>query len=493
MGNNVSRLPMRARQMAKPAQQMSVPTQPGLMGSPVQQDGWVWDGERWVCDPCDGFPQPPCPNPGWPTPCPPWFGPPAGQAPWYPGANGGVSFSSTAPVNPIRGNFWWNGVVLSMFDGAAWVVIGPTAGAGGPATGPTPPASPVNGMLWFDGQALFVWDGVAWVPVEQTQSTVSPTAPTNPSPGDTWFDGTTQHIWNGTQWVVIGQAGTSGSPSGARSIAPVLIPWSANIIPDFSQFINAYINVTGNFILGSPINVTPGQTGIIKLNQDVVGGHTWLVSPGWYFLGGTGAPVLSTGANAKDLLHYYVGEQNVVYGELHVDFMSNSGPTAPPVVTKTPFGNMTLNGGLAASFDGVTMKTGAASSRASTTQSSGTFSGYVGENYTTAQRCLSATYWIPTDEAAGGGNFGSSTLYTVVVNLRGLVGSTPPASATAGTLLASVSLGSPTGSGGSKSLVPSDQTTAYNYLWVEVALTYTGGTSTELDVFCAQLQLDVHT
>lgn len=105
---------------------------------PQSQD-WVWDGAQW-CPPCDGRPMPPpcppapwpCPPSGHPTPCPPWFPPPAGQAPWYPGANGGVSFSATPPQNPIRGNLWWDGTVLHLFDGAAWVDIGPqVAGSSG--------------------------------------------------------------------------------------------------------------------------------------------------------------------------------------------------------------------------------------------------------------------------------------------------------------------------------------------------------------------------
>lgn len=104
---------------------------------PSQQD-WLWDGANWVwCGPppCPQPPMPPacpppfpCPPAGFPTPCPPWFPPPAAQAPWYPGANAGVSFSATEPVNPIRGNFWWDGTTLHMFDGAAWVTIGPATG-----------------------------------------------------------------------------------------------------------------------------------------------------------------------------------------------------------------------------------------------------------------------------------------------------------------------------------------------------------------------------
>lgn len=96
---------------------------------PSQQD-WMWDGANWVwcgCppSPCPPMPSPPpCPPSGFPTPCPPWFPPPAAQAPWYPGANGGVSFSATPPVNPVRGHFWWDGTTLHLFDGAAWVDVG---------------------------------------------------------------------------------------------------------------------------------------------------------------------------------------------------------------------------------------------------------------------------------------------------------------------------------------------------------------------------------
>jgi hypothetical protein len=100
------------------------------MAAPQQQGGWVWDGSNWVCDPDCGAPPSsgfPCPPSSFPPPgCPPWFPPPQGQPPWYPGANAGVSFSATAPPNPIRGNFWWDGKTLWMFDGAMWVAVGGT-------------------------------------------------------------------------------------------------------------------------------------------------------------------------------------------------------------------------------------------------------------------------------------------------------------------------------------------------------------------------------
>lgn len=105
------------RRMSVALQPRAVPAAQQMV--PSQQD-WVWDGAQWTCG-CDQPPVPP-PCPPYPPPgCPPWFNSPPGQAPWYPGANGGVSFSQVAPVNPVRGHFWWDGHVLWLFDGVLWV------------------------------------------------------------------------------------------------------------------------------------------------------------------------------------------------------------------------------------------------------------------------------------------------------------------------------------------------------------------------------------
>jgi hypothetical protein len=177
--------PPRGRQMTAPQQQMT----------PAQQ-GWWWNGSNWVCDPCDDFTPP--------FPCPPFPGfPPAydpASSPWYPGANAGVSFGTTAPSFPIRGNFWWDGIRLWMFDGAAWVDIvksantggssgsGSTGGSGNVIIGVNPPGNPVIGEEWWNGSQLYVWDGSTWKvvgpgalsgPVPTTTQTFSIGAPTN--------------------------------------------------------------------------------------------------------------------------------------------------------------------------------------------------------------------------------------------------------------------------------------------------------------------------
>lgn len=230
MGNNL----IRPQQWSPPAEG-------------TRDGNWMWDGTRWVCAP-DCFP------PGPPQPCPPgpppFYPPPQGQPPWYPGANGGVSFGTTPPPNPIRGAFWWDGLSLWLFDGAAWTAIGGQAAMSGSATvatgssppsapqpgqlwfdgnallvwtgtmwevvggntstGSTAPSNPVPGQMWFNGAVLYVWDGNAWVPTSQTKSYIQPTAPPSPNPGDTWWDGQQMRIWDGSQWELVGPGATVG-------------------------------------------------------------------------------------------------------------------------------------------------------------------------------------------------------------------------------------------------------------------------------------------
>jgi hypothetical protein len=178
----------------------------GGMPAVGQRDGnWIWNGSNWICDPdCDDG------SGSFPPFGPPVFSGPVAQPPWYPGANGGVSFGATPPPNPVRGHMWWDGTSFWLFDGAAWVPIGGQAASGGTATGSTPPAKPFNGQMWFNGSVLFVWDGNAWIPTTTTRSFVQPTAPPAPNPGDLWFDGAQQRIWSGSAWLLVGPGATVG-------------------------------------------------------------------------------------------------------------------------------------------------------------------------------------------------------------------------------------------------------------------------------------------
>jgi hypothetical protein len=182
---------------------------PGTPAIGTRSGSFVWDGTCWVPSPCDQGDAPPfpCPPPGFPPPgCPPWWSG-ANSPPWYPGANAGVSFGTTAPSNPVRGHFWWNGTALYMFDGAVWVN---TAGGGGTPPSSTAPANPVPGQQWFNGTTLYIWDGNAWIPVSQTKTYVQATAPPAPNAGDLWYDGTQMRVWDGSAWELVGPGATVG-------------------------------------------------------------------------------------------------------------------------------------------------------------------------------------------------------------------------------------------------------------------------------------------
>jgi hypothetical protein len=202
--NSIVRMPRGAR-----PQQFSGPPSVGARSGTS-----VWDGSQWICSPCDDGSAPPfpCPPPGFPPPgCPPWFSG-MNSPPWYPGANAGVSFGTVAPPNPVRGHFWWDGVTLWLFDGAAWEAIGGSGSSAGGATPPstTAPTNPVPGEQWFNGHTLFIWDGNAWVPVSQTKTYIQATAPPAPNPGDTWYNGTQFYVWSGSAWEVVGPGATVG-------------------------------------------------------------------------------------------------------------------------------------------------------------------------------------------------------------------------------------------------------------------------------------------
>jgi hypothetical protein len=181
----------------------------------TMQGSWIWDGSSWVCNPDCAPPQPPPFGP-------PVFSGPTQQPPWYPGANGGVSFGATAPPNPVRGHMWWDGATFWLFDGAAWTPIGGTGSGGGAATGTNPPSNPFPGQQWFNGSTLFIWDGNAWVPTSTTKSSVQATAPPNPNPGDLWFDGQVQRIWSGSAWVTVGPGATVGPIGTTTKVLSIL-------------------------------------------------------------------------------------------------------------------------------------------------------------------------------------------------------------------------------------------------------------------------------
>lgn len=79
----------------------------------------------------------------------------------------------------------------------------------------------------------------------------------------------------------------------------------ATITPDFSLANNFSLTIGGNRTLANPTNITAGQSGIIVITQDGTGGRTLAYGTYWKFQFG-GTPILTTTANAVDVLSYYV-------------------------------------------------------------------------------------------------------------------------------------------------------------------------------------------
>jgi hypothetical protein len=77
------------------------------------------------------------------------------------------------------------------------------------------------------------------------------------------------------------------------------------ITPDFAAANNFSLTIGGNRTLANPTNLTAGQSGTIIVTQDGTGSRTLAYGSYYKFAGGT-APVLTTTANAVDLLAYFV-------------------------------------------------------------------------------------------------------------------------------------------------------------------------------------------
>lgn len=86
--------------------------------------------------------------------------------------------------------------------------------------------------------------------------------------------------------------------------APVALADAATITPDLDTGSVFTVTLGGNRTLANPVNLAPGQSGMIVASQDGTGGRKLAFGSAWKFAGGT--PLLSTGANAVDVISFYV-------------------------------------------------------------------------------------------------------------------------------------------------------------------------------------------
>jgi hypothetical protein len=163
-------------------------------------------------------------------------------------------------------------------------------------------------------------------------------------------------------------------------------------------------------------------------------------------------------------------------------------------------GDMTLFNGITAPFDGNFSKS-IGSSAAKSVNTSGSFNagnsvsivGYVGKNFSGAspQQIQQATIYPSNDRGFGFGTyqdfFGNTQTFFPFYTLNLRAKQTTPSSSGDGTLLSSVSF---SGSSTTQTLISSDQTTAWNFVWVEVVMSssfVTPGTSYTLAIDIAQI------
>jgi hypothetical protein len=97
--------------------------------------------------------------------------------------------------------------------------------------------------------------------------------------------------------------------------APVALTDGATITPNFSGGVNFTVTLAGNRTLANPSNQKAGQAGVIAIKQDATGSRTLSYGANFKFPGGT-APVLSTAANAVDLLYYFVEANGTIHASL---------------------------------------------------------------------------------------------------------------------------------------------------------------------------------
>jgi hypothetical protein len=106
--------------------------------------------------------------------------------------------------------------------------------------------------------------------------------------------------------------------AGAKRGSITALTDGATITPDFSLNNHYEVTLGGNRTLANPTNVVAGQSGVIRVVQDGTGSRTLAYGSNFKFSNGA-APVLTTTANAVDLLVYFVESSSRIAARLVSD------------------------------------------------------------------------------------------------------------------------------------------------------------------------------
>lgn len=98
---------------------------------------------------------------------------------------------------------------------------------------------------------------------------------------------------------------------------PQALTDAGTVTPDFNAGFNFEWTIGGNRTLANPSNTKSGQSGTIKIVQDATGSRIISYGNNWRFPGGSATGgLLSTAANAIDIIAYTVGTDGKLYATL---------------------------------------------------------------------------------------------------------------------------------------------------------------------------------
>ncbi len=105
----------------------------------------------------------------------------------------------------------------------------------------------------------------------------------------------------------------------AQRATPQALTSGSSIAVDLALSNNFSLTLAINTTLSNPTNANAGQSGVISIKQDGTGGRTMAFGSNWKFSGGVD-PTLSTGANATDILSYYVVSSTFIAASFAANF-----------------------------------------------------------------------------------------------------------------------------------------------------------------------------
>ena len=159
----------------------------------------------------------------------------------------------------------------------------------------------LNGMVLGQGDLFInhaVTVGTPGIYMCTTAGTYGSGAVVTALPPAGLVEATSTELWAGTS-----QAKFVSPKRIYDAAAPVVVGDGASITLDGGAGINFNLTLGGNRTLANPVGMKPGQSGRIRVRQDATGGRTLAYGTNWLFAGGD--PVLSTAANAIDVIAYF--------------------------------------------------------------------------------------------------------------------------------------------------------------------------------------------